>query len=177
MTKRIYKKDDDNDDTNKNRTSRNKTGAQGNNERNNKRKVIVTGNSLLDGISGRGLSKDQQVKIHNFPGITSETILKEINILIFDKPDCIIILAITNDISNSITSLNSVKKIAKKVKQTYRNTKTVFSNLITRKDRDLGKNVQDVNHRLKNYCAQTNSGYLENNNINLFSINVPLPYP
>ena len=61
MTKRIYKKDDDNDDTNKNRTSRNKTGAQGNNERNNKRKVIVTGNSLLDGISGRGLSKDQQV--------------------------------------------------------------------------------------------------------------------
>ena len=61
MTKRIYKKDDDNDDTNKNRTSRNKTGAQKNNERNNKQKVIVTGNSLLDRISGRGLSKDQQV--------------------------------------------------------------------------------------------------------------------
>ena len=42
----------------------------------------------------------------------------------------------------------------------------VFSSLITRKDkRDLDKKVEDVNNRLKNYCSQTNIGYIENNNI------------
>ena len=39
--------DSDNDDTNKNRTSRDTTGAQGINEKNNKGKVAVTGHSLL----------------------------------------------------------------------------------------------------------------------------------
>ena len=34
--------------------------------------------------------KDQQVKIHNFPGGTSEIILKKIDELVADKPYCII---------------------------------------------------------------------------------------
>ena len=146
--KKNLQEDDDNDYTNKNRTSRGKTGAQGNKGRNTKRKVVVTGNSLNKGINERGLSKDQLGKIHIFSGSTCETIIKEIDILVFDKRDSIIIQGITKDITNGITSL------------------TVFSSLITRRDkRDLDKNVQDVNHRSTNYCAQTNIDYMENSNI------------
>ena len=65
-----------------------------------------------------------------------------------------------------INSLNLVKKIVNEVKQTSPNTKIVFSSLITRKDKkDLGKKVQDVNNRLKNFCSQTSIEYIENNNI------------
>ena len=86
--------------------------------------------------------------------------------LVAEKPDCIIIHAGTNDIMNGINSLNSVKEIVKKVKQTSPNTKTAFTSLITTKDKNnLDKKVQDENNRLKNYCSQTNIEYIENNNI------------
>ena len=51
------------------------------------------------------------------------------------------------------------------MKQASANTKVVFSNLITRKNKkDVDKEVQDTNNRLKNYCAQTNIDYIDNNN-------------
>lgn len=54
----------------------------------------------------------------------------------------------------------------KKVEQTSPNTKTVFSSLITRENKiDLKKKVHDFNHSLKNYRAQTNIVYIDNNNI------------
>ena len=81
---------------------------------------------MLNGIHEGGLSKQQQVKIQNLPGGTSETILDEVDTLVADKPDCIIVHAGTNDITKGINSLNSVKKVVKKVKQTSPNTKVVF---------------------------------------------------
>lgn len=72
----------------------------------------------------------------------------------------------TNCITNGINSFKSVKKIAKKVKEFSPNTKIVFLSLITRKDkRDLDKEVQDVNTRLKKYSAQINIDFIENKNI------------
>ena len=106
---------------------------------------------MLNGIHEGGLSKQQQVKIQNLPGGTSETILDEVDTLVADKPDCIIVHAGTNDITKGINSLNSVKKIV---------------SLITRKDKkDLDKKVQDVSNRLNNYCTHTNLDYIENKNI------------
>ena len=104
--------------------------------------------------------------MQNFPGGTSETILEELDTLVASKPDCIIIHAGTNDLTSGINSLNSVKEIVKEVKQASANTKVAFSSLILRKDKkDLDKRVQDTNNRLKNYCAQTNIDYIDNNNI------------
>ena len=163
--KNNLQKDDDNNGNNSKSTD-DKTSSQGNGERNDKRKVVVTGDSLLNGINERGISKPHKVNVHNFPGGTSETILEELDTLVASKPDCIIIHAGTNDLNNGINSLNSVKKIVKKVKQASANTKVVSSSLITRKDKkDLDKKVQDTNSRLKNYCAQTNIDYIDNNNV------------
>ena len=77
---------------------------------NKKRKVVVTGDSLLNGIIEKWLSKNHQVTFKNFTGGTSENVLEEAENLIGDKPDCIIIHAGTNDITNGINSSNSVKK-------------------------------------------------------------------
>ena len=90
---------------------------------------------MLNGINELGLSKHQNVKIQNFPGGTTETILEEVETLVTEKPDCIIIHAGTNDITNGINSINSVEKIVKKVNQTSPNTKIAFSSLITMKEK------------------------------------------
>ena len=99
-----------------------------------KKKVVITGDSMLNGINERGLSKRQKVKVKNFSRGTGEKIVEELDALVADKSDCLIVHAGTNDITNGINSLNCAKKIIKKVKQISPNTKVVFSSLITRKD-------------------------------------------
>ena len=120
----------------------------------------MTGDSLLNGISEKGLSKDHQVTVENFPGETSEKLLEEIKNLVADKT------AGTNDITNGINSLNSVKKIVKNVKKSSPNTKLVFSSILLRKDRkDISKKVADINSRIKNYCQQKHLDFIDNRNI------------
>ena len=133
---------------------------------NKKKKVVVAGDSLLNGISEKGLSRDHQVTVKNLPGGTTEKALEEIKDLIADKPDCIIIHAGTNDITNGINSLNSVKKIVKDAKKSSPNTKLVFSSILIRKDKKgISKNVTDINSRLKNYCQQKHLNFIDNSNI------------
>ena len=105
--KKNLQKDDDNSGKNS-KSTHDKTSSQGNGERNDKKKVLVTGDSLLNGINEHGLSKPHKVNVQNFPGGTSETILEELDTLVVSKPDCIIIHAGTNDLTNEINSLNSV---------------------------------------------------------------------
>ena len=133
---------------------------------NKNKKVVVTGDSLLNGISEKGLSRDHQVTVKNFPGGTTEKVLEEIENLVADKPDYIIIHAGTNDITKGINSLNSVKKIVKDVKKSSPNTKLVFSSILIRKDKKgISKKVTDINSRLKNYCQQKHLDFIDNSNI------------
>ena len=91
--------------------------------------------------------------------------LNKVN-LVADKPDCIIIHAGTNDITNGINSLNSVKKIVKDVKKSSPNTKLVFSSILIRKDKKgISKKVTDINSRLKNYCQQKHLDFIDNSNV------------
>ena len=117
---------------------------------NKKKKVVVAGDSLLNGISEKGLSRDHQVTVKNLPGGTTKKVLEEIEDLVADTPDCIIIHAGTNDITNGMNSLNSVKKIVKDVKKSSPNTKLVFFSILIRKDKKgISKKVTDINSRLK----------------------------
>ena len=53
---------DNTNETNKNKTAHDKTRTQGNNGNNGKRKVVLTGDSMLTGINKRDLSKYQNVR-------------------------------------------------------------------------------------------------------------------
>ena len=64
-----------------------------------KKKVIVVGDSLLNGINERGLSKDFNVKVNNILGGTSETVLDKIEDLVKCKPSSLIVHAGTNDLT------------------------------------------------------------------------------
>ena len=69
---------DNTNEANKNKTAHDKTGSQGNNGNNSKRQLVVTGDSMLNDINERGLSKHQNVKIQNFPGGTTEIVLDKV---------------------------------------------------------------------------------------------------
>ena len=72
-----------NDSVISNNNSLNEDNSNDNKDKNIvKRNVIVVGDSLLNGINKRGLSKDFNVKVNIIPGGTSETVLDKIEELV-----------------------------------------------------------------------------------------------
>ena len=143
-----------------------KSSCNGANEQYKKRKIIIVGDSLMNGINEKGLSKSHSVKVNNIPCGTSDVILDKLEDFLKNKPDGLIVHAGKNDITKGKNLLNNDKKILKKVKKLSPNTKVAFSSIVTRKDKkDISKTVQDTNSRLKNYCSQENIDFIQNSNI------------
>ena len=143
-------------------TVKQKTAAQPH----QKKKVTVTGDSMLNGISEKGLRRAHNVKVTNFPGDTSDKIADELDGLIKDKPDDLVIHIGTNDLTNNVKLLNNVKKILKKVSANAFSTNLAFSSMTVRKDkRNIEKSIADTNARLKNSCMQKGIEFINNNNI------------
>ena len=135
-----------------------------------RKKVIILGDSLLNDINEKGLSKSHNVKIVNKPGATSQRLLLEdLDNLIKHQPESVIIHAGTNDLTNG----NNAKKIVKELTTKLPKVKIAFSGLITRKDKNnLDKNATETNKRLKNYCRQKGIGYIDNSNITEDSLGI-----
>ena len=153
---------------------KNKTLPNDNIDKGDRKKVIILGDSLLNGINEKDLSKKHNVKIVNKPGATSERLLlEELNNLIKYQPESVIIHADTNDLTNGINMLNNAKKIVKELTTKLPKVKIAFSGLITRKDeKNLDKNVTETNKRLRNYCRQKDIDYIDNSNITEDSLGV-----
>ena len=110
----------------------------------NKKRVVITGDSMLNGIHEKRMSKNYWVKINSFPVGTSATILENIDQLVKSKSEFLIVHAGTNDLANGTNILNQVKK--KQVKKISQNTKIVFSSIVIQKDREnIDKKVSQVN--------------------------------
>ena len=88
---------------------RNKKGKIKQNLRVRKRKPL-TGDSMVNGISEKGLSVNHKVKIVNFPGGTSEKILEKLDDIIKEQPDDLIVHVGTNDLTNNVNLLTNIKK-------------------------------------------------------------------
>ena len=91
---------------------------------------------MINNINRRGLSKSKKVTVINHPGATSDVIEEELEATVKEnsKINTLIVHAGTNDLTNNINTLRSVKKICEKTKKISPNTKIVFSSIIFRKD-------------------------------------------
>ena len=83
-------------------------------EQQEKVKTVEIGDSMLNDVNEKGLSKLRKVKVKNYPGATSEDILDKIDDLLKVKPDCLLVYVGTNDLTNNVNLQNSVKKWQKK---------------------------------------------------------------
>ena len=116
--------------------------------------VVIIGDSMLNNIKGKGLSKSKKVDILNIPGDTSGDIVDKIDDVLEGKSESLIVHVGTNDQTNNVNLLNNVKKIVNKVKTTSPDTVLSFSNIIIRKGKkNLEKMRADTNSRLKNFCT------------------------
>ena len=94
------------------------------------KKIIIVGDSLLNGINENDLSKNHSVKVNNILGGTSDAILKS-------KPDGLIVHAGMKVITKGKNILNNANKILKQLKKLSPNTKLAFLSIVIRKDKKL----------------------------------------
>ena len=108
---------------------------------------------MLNGIQEKWLNKnaDINIKIRKYPGASSNDILDHIKPSLRKEPDQTVINVGTNDLTND----HNVKKIAKMVRETSKNTKLCFSSLICRTDlKGIDEEVIKTNTHLENCCTQ-----------------------
>ena len=118
-------------------------------------KVVIIGDSMLNNINSRGLSKSKELDVLNFPGATISDVSTKIDDVLNKKPASLIIHVGTNDLKNGINLLLNVKKIVNKTNKISPNVDLTFSSIIFRKDKkNLEKTRADANSRLKNFCRQ-----------------------
>ena len=72
--------------------------------------MVITEDSMLNGIHEKGMSENYRFKVNNFSGGTIATILENIDQLVKSKPGCLIVHARTNHLVNGTNLLNQVKK-------------------------------------------------------------------
>ena len=129
-------------------------------------KVVIIGDSMLNNINSRGLSKSKEVDVLNFPGATNSDVLTKIDDVLNKKPASLIVHVGTNDLIIDINLLSNVKKIVNKTNKTSPNTVLSFSSIIFRKGKkNFEKTRADINSRLKNLCRQININLISNVNI------------
>ena len=63
---------------------------------------LAIGDSMLNNINSRGLSKSKKVDVLNFPGATSSDVLTKIDDVLNKKPASLIVHVGTNDLTNDI---------------------------------------------------------------------------
>ena len=79
-------------------------------EPSSKKKILLTGDSVVNGICEKGLSVNYKVKILNFLGGISEKILDKLDVIIKEKPDDLVVHVGTNNITINVNILTNVKK-------------------------------------------------------------------
>ena len=75
---------------------------------------LAIGDSMLNNINSRGLSKSKKVDVLNFPGATSSDVLTKIDDVLNKKPASLIVHVGTNDPTNYINLLSNEKTIINK---------------------------------------------------------------
>ena len=101
------------------------------------KKIIIVGDSLLNGINENDLSKNHSVKVNNILGGTSDAILGKLDDLLKSKPDGLIVHAGMKVITKGRNILNNANKILKQLKKLSPNTKLAFLSIVIRKDKKL----------------------------------------
>ena len=82
-----------------------------NHEQSSKR-VIIVGDSILNGINEKGLSRnDDIVKVRPYPGATSEDLIDHIKLVTRRKPDIVVLHIGTNDSTNGITTQVKLQEV------------------------------------------------------------------
>ena len=129
--------------------------------------VEIIGDSILNNINARGISKKGNVKVLSHSGATSKDLKSHIIPTINRKPNVLIIHIGTNDLVNQEDAVANLETIVNRVKRKSAHTNIVISSLLIRKDKlGIDKEVLSLNDKIEMFCNDNLVKYLSNNNIN-----------
>ena len=114
------------------------------------------------------LSQDKDIKIVIHPGSTTNDNLVYVKPIIRRKPDILLIDSGTNDLTNNVNTMKTVRDLVKCVRNLGRNEEIQigFSSIISRQDRKLEKEIDETNTKLRKYCGGKEFIFVDNSNIN-----------
>ena len=128
--------------------------------------ITVVGDSILNGIEEKGLSKKHRVRVRPHSGANSEDLTDHIKPIIRRKPDALIIHIGTNDLTSNIDTVKQLKSTIKSIRDGTPHTKIAVSLLTPRNDIQEGKKkVDQLNRKLKAMCIEEKVKTLDNSNI------------
>ena len=128
--------------------------------------ITVVGDSILNGIEEKGLSKKHRVRVRPHSGANSEDLTDHIKPIIRRKPDALIIHIGTNDLTSNIDTVKQLKSTIKSIRDETPHTKIAVSLLTPRNDIQEGKKkVDQLNRKLKAMCVEEKVKTLNNSNI------------
>ena len=137
-----------------------------NKNKNKNKKVEIIGDSLLNGLNDRGLSKNGNVKTRKYPGASTSDMIYHAIPTIERKPEIIMCHAGTNDLTNKIDTLTNCQTIVNKIKKKSLHAKIAISSLITRKDKPgYDEKVKLLNAELKKFCDENLIDFISHENI------------
>ena len=140
--------------------------AQDSREKRSKKSIILTGDSLLNGISENGLQSKHNVKCRPHSGASSQDMIDFIKPYLRKKPDAIILHCSTNDLTKGVNTIESLEQIVQTAKTESEGTELVISGLVTRRDKPgMIKKTADLNSCIKDFCRNQQIKYIDNSNL------------
>ena len=131
------------------------------------KRVYVVGDSIVSGLSEKGLSKRHTVKVRSHPGDTTEDLADDIKPIMRKNPDLVIIHFGTNDITNN--RVNTKEKLQETIDYVHEHgpdTDIAISLCILRKDKPgLQKKVSSRNNIIKEVCKKNKLKWIDNSNL------------
>lgn len=130
-----------------------------------KKSIIVVGDSMIKNITGSGISKNHSVKIRPHPAATTTDILDHMKPELRQNPDKIILHCGTNDLTNDVKTIKRIKRLINEIEENFASTELVISSIIQRFDLDVNDDIDRINERLRKLCVSKGLTFIDNKNI------------
>ena len=132
-----------------------------------KKLVYLVGDSLLNGIHERGLTKKHNVKVKAHSGATTRDMINHVKPVLRRAPDTIILHCGTNNLTSNVYTIEQMEEIMKIAKQESNSTNIVLSSVVTRADQaGIKKKVSKLNNKLRTFCNEYGITLIDHININ-----------
>lgn len=152
----------------KNQINCNKTNIS--NDKPDKMNIEIIGDSILNGLVDKGLSKDgNSVMVRKYPGSTSRDLKHFAIPSIEKKPSMLIIHAGSNDLTKHVDdTIDNLQFIINKSVRLSPHTKIAISGLIIRKDKkNIENKITELNGAIKKLCDENLLDYISHDNIDV----------
>ena len=132
-----------------------------------RKRITIVGDSMLNGIFDEGMQKHHNITIKRHPGATTRDIVDYVKPVIRKKPDCLIIHAGTNDLTNKegVNTIENLRMIIKQTKQDSPDTTVVLSSVVIRRDKKVS--VANLNKEIKQLAKELKIVLIDNANLDV----------